>query len=420
MNSIGRGTLFRAWIAAAMAALSVAATAGEAQPAAPERKVALVIGNAAYKGSPLGNPVNDARDVSARLAKLGFEVILKTDVGQREMSRAITQFGERLKEGSIALVYYAGHGIQSRGRNFLVPVDAEIGQETSIRSEAIDVDQVLEQLQPARVSVVILDACRNNPFERRFRGGPGGGLAQMDAPKGTLIAYATAPGKVALDGDGRNGLYTAELLRALDEPGRRVEDVFKQVRNNVARQTDDRQIPWESSSLTGDLYFARPAAGAAPAPVASAPTASPAADLAAFELEYWRSVEKDGRPEDYRAYLEKYPEGQFADLARIHLRHAGGEAAKRPDAVYAAGFAKAAESQCKQAVLLLRHAAEKWPDHASAPAAWQTIVRCEIAADRKPHAKQAIETLVKRYPDARETHAVRQFIRNQAERGLRR
>ncbi|WIM06174.1 MAG: caspase family protein [Candidatus Nitricoxidivorans perseverans] len=400
--------IFRAWIALAAAALSAAAIAEEAQ----ERKVALVIGNAAYKGSPLGNPVNDARDISARLSKLGFEVILKTDVGQREMSRAITQFGQKLKEGSTALVYYAGHGIQSRGRNYLVPLDAEIGQETSIRSEAIDVDQVLEQLQPARVSVVILDACRNNPFERRFRGGPGGGLAQMDAPKGTLIAYATAPGKVALDGEGRNGLYTSELIKALEEPGRRVEDVFKQVRNNVARQTDDRQIPWESSSLTGDLYFARPAGGAtAPAASVTAPAPAPAVDASAFELEFWRSVERDGRPEDYRAYLEKYPEGQFADLARIHLRHAG-EAAKRPDAVYAAGFAKAAESQCKQAVVLLRHAAEKWPDHASAPAAWQTIVRCEIAADRKPHAKQAIETLVKRYPDAKEARTVRKLIRD--------
>ncbi|MDP2809597.1 MAG: caspase family protein [Rhodocyclaceae bacterium] len=411
-----------AWIVVAAAVFSTAAT-GESPPAAPERKVALVIGNAAYKGSPLVNPVNDARDISARLTKLGFDVILKTDVGQREMSRAVTQFGQRLKEGSTALVYYAGHGIQSRGRNFLVPVDAEIAQESSIRSEAIDMDQILEQLQPARVSVVILDACRNNPFERRFRSGAGGGLAQMDAPKGTLIAYATAPGKVALDGDGRNGLYTAELLKALNDPDRRVEDVFKQVRNNVARQTDDRQIPWESSSLTGDLYFARPTGGAtaaaASAATAAVPSALTIADPAAFELEFWRSVEKDGRPEDYRAYLDKYPNGQFAELARIHL-HPAGDGAKRPDAVYAEGFAKASESQCKQAVLLLRHAAEKWPDHANAPAAWQTIARCETAVNRKPHAKQAIETLVKRYPNAQETRAVRQFLRNQAEKGLRR
>ena len=145
--------------------------------------------------------------------------------------------------------------MQVRGKNFLIPVDAEIENEASTRSEAVDVDQVLEQLGSARLSMVILDACRNNPFERRFRSAGNGGLAQIDAPTGTMLAYATAPGKVAYDGTGANGLYTTELLKALDTPGLKVEDVFKQVRINVLKASDNQQIPWESSSLTGEFYF---------------------------------------------------------------------------------------------------------------------------------------------------------------------
>ena len=145
--------------------------------------------------------------------------------------------------------------MQVRGKNFLIPVDAEINSEASVRSEGVDVDQVLDQLGPARLSMVILDACRNNPYERRFRGMGDGGLAQIDAPKGTLIAYATAPGKTAADGAGANGLYTQELLRALDRTGLKVEDVFKQVRINVSKGTNDAQIPWEASSLVGEFVF---------------------------------------------------------------------------------------------------------------------------------------------------------------------
>lgn len=189
-----------------------------------------------------------------RLRVLGFDVILRTDSNLRDMTRSFSQFGQKLTPGSIALFYYAGHGLQVRGKNFLVPVDAEIDNEASVSSEAVDVDQLLNQLGPARLSMVILDACRNNPFERRFRG-MGGGLAQIDAPTGTLLAYATAPGKVASDGNGSNGLYTDALLKALGTPGLKVEDVFKQVRISVVKSSDGQQTPWESSSLTGEFYF---------------------------------------------------------------------------------------------------------------------------------------------------------------------
>jgi len=223
--------------------------------ASAEQKIALVIGNSAYPSAALKNPVNDAKAMAAKLGSLGFEVILRTDASQRDMTRAVSQFGQKLKGGSVGLFYFAGHGMQVRGKNYLIPIDAEIENEASTRSEAVDVDQILEQLGPARLSMVILDACRNNPFERRFRSTGNGGLAQIDAPTGTMLAYATAPGKVAYDGTGSNGLYTTELLKALDSPGLKVEDVFKQVRINVLKASDNQQIPWESSSLTGEFYF---------------------------------------------------------------------------------------------------------------------------------------------------------------------
>lgn len=282
-------------------------------------RVALVIGNAAYPGAgALKNPANDARDMAAKLKVLGFDVILRTNVKQKDMLRALTEFGDRVKDGSEALFFYAGHGMQVRGRNFLIPVDAEIRSESSVSSEAVDVDQLLDKLAPARLSLVILDACRNNPFERRFRGG-GQGLAQINAPTGTLIAYATAPGKVAADGDGRNGLYTAELLAAMDVPGSKIEDVFKRVRANVVKKSDEAQIPWESSSLTGDFYF-RGGGSASPAPAVSAP----ALDSAALEIAFWESADRANTAADYTAYLNKYPEGQFAELARNRIRQLPG------------------------------------------------------------------------------------------------
>lgn len=236
------------------------------QTHAVERRVALVIGNATYRDAPLSNPPNDARDMAAALRRTGFEVIELIDGTQKEMNRAIAKFGERLSSDSVALFYYAGHGMQVRGKNYLIPIDAQITNETSIRVESVDVDGVLDQLGSSELNVVILDACRNNPFERRFRS-LGGGLAQMDAPKGSLIAYATAPGKIAADGDGRNGLFTQELLKQMQTPGLTIEQVFKNVRREVARATRDNQIPWESSSLTGDFYFipaGRPALAASP------------------------------------------------------------------------------------------------------------------------------------------------------------
>ena len=222
-----------------------------------ERRIALVIGNAKYKEGPLSNPVNDANDMEAVLKSSGFRVIKALDATQKQMNRAIFEFGELLTHDSVALFYYAGHGLQVRGKNYLIPVDAEIKSESSVRVESVDVDGVLDQLSNSELNVVILDACRNNPFERRTSRslGAAGGLAQMEAPKGSLIAYSTAPGKTAADGEGRNGLYTQALLRYIKEPGLTIEQVFKNVRREVARSTRDAQMPWESSSMTGEFYF---------------------------------------------------------------------------------------------------------------------------------------------------------------------
>lgn len=234
------------------------------------KRLALVIGNAAYPGvAALRNPANDAVDIAAKLRAMDFDVTLKTDVRQKEMLRALTEFGDRIHQGAEVLFFYAGHGMQVRGRNYLIPIDASIRTESAVSSEAVDVDQLLDKLSPARLSMVILDACRNNPFERSFRGG-GQGLASINAPNGTLIAYATAPGRTAADGEGRNGLYTQELLAAMGTPGLRIEDVFKRVRANVLAKSGEAQTPWESSSLTGDFYFSQPTAatlGAQPTPV---------------------------------------------------------------------------------------------------------------------------------------------------------
>lgn len=256
------------------------------QENAAERRVALVIGNGAYESGPLKNPVNDARDVADALRGSGFDVIFKENLDQNNMKRAIREFGTKIRNGGVALFYYAGHGIQVKGVNYLVPVDAKVQTEQDVEYETVDAGFVLAQMDSAKTSVniVILDACRNNPFARSFRS-TSNGLAQMDAPSGTLIAYATAPGSVASDGGlARNGLYTQELLKVISTPNLSIEEVFKRVRISVRGLTQGKQTPWESSSLTGDFSFRQitsarreplPAPNQSREPVTTAPRADP-------------------------------------------------------------------------------------------------------------------------------------------------
>ena len=183
------------------------------------QRLALVIGNGAYKKAPLRNPVNDAYDMAEALRKIGFEVIHKENASQWSMENAIRDFGKRLRKGGVGLFYFAGHGIQVKGINYLIPVDARIESESDVKYECVDAGRVLGKMEDAGndLNIVVLDACRDNPFARGFRSSSSG-LARMDAPKGSLIAYATAPGSIAADGIGRNGVYTKHLLDKMKIP----------------------------------------------------------------------------------------------------------------------------------------------------------------------------------------------------------
>ncbi len=236
---------------------------GEETPATiaknPDGRYALVIGNSDYKNSPLRNPVNDATAMAKSLKDMGFDVMLSTNIAtEKDMKRIIREFGKKLQSGGTGLFYYSGHGLQVKGVNYLVPVDADIMKEEDVEFEATDLNQVLAEMDFAKnpMNIVILDACRNNPYTKSTRS-VASGLASVNAPAGTLIAFSTSPGSVASDGSGQNGLYTEEFLTAMRTNGSKIEDVFKAVRSNVRKKSNGEQIPWENTSLEGDFYFAK-------------------------------------------------------------------------------------------------------------------------------------------------------------------
>ncbi|MCX8003909.1 MAG: caspase family protein [Burkholderiaceae bacterium] len=230
-------------------------------------RIALVIGNASYRNAPLKNPVADAQAVAARLRQLGFVVTLRENATLRELIEAMREFSLRAPQASVRLFFYAGHGVQVRGRNYLVPVDSEPASEDEIPAKTADVAEFIDRLSGLKhgVNVAILDACRVNPFgggvlqladgrRVRFRGSTPAGLAPVTAPPGTLIAYSTSPGGVALDGaDGRHSLYAKHLLAHLGTPGLPLEEMFKRVRIGVVEETARMQVPWESSSLVSNV-----------------------------------------------------------------------------------------------------------------------------------------------------------------------
>jgi hypothetical protein len=220
------------------------------------KRIALVVGNANYKIRPLKNPRNDADDISRALRSSGFEVIDLRDATLTQMRTGVRQFGDRLINNDVGLVYYSGHGVEVKGRNYFIPVNADIMREDEIADQGLDVALVLEKMSTAGkgVNILIVDACRDDPFGRSFRS-VSRGLAQMDAPRGTIIAYATSPGKVAADGEGRNSPYTKNLVKAMQQPNKPIEQVFKEVRRAVQEETKNQQTPWENTSLSGDFYF---------------------------------------------------------------------------------------------------------------------------------------------------------------------
>jgi formylglycine-generating enzyme required for sulfatase activity len=261
-----------------------------AQPAA-ERRVALVIGNADYPRAPLVNPVNDAADLSAALRRLGFEVIERRNRNADELKRDLIEFQDRLGPGAVGLFYFAGHGMQAGrgGRNYLLPVGVDYRRERDVELFGLDAGSVLARMEEsgAALSLVILDACRDSPLPPEGRTTASRGLGRMEAPSGSLVAFATAPGSTADENrGGRNGLYTQFLLRAIEVPGLRLEDVFQQVRREVERASNRKQSPEEISKLTSAFFF-KPGQQSLASPVVTVvpPAAGGGVSLADLERE---------------------------------------------------------------------------------------------------------------------------------------
>ncbi len=300
--------------------------------AASGERVALVIGNKDYavKGLPdLDNTIHDAQDMKAALEQIGFEVIYRENADLMEMDGAAHEFRSKLTRNSIGLVYYSGHGVQADGENYLVPVRTQINNKAELKARAYNANIILGTMEEAQnpVNILILDACRDNPF-KGFRGGARGLTTMTADSKGLLIAFATAPGKLSSDGNDRNGLYTKYLKRYITQPGLKIQDMFMKVRQAVVADSPE-QIPWENSSLIGDLCLAGcnnptppavevTAVKPTPQPVPVKP--APAFDPASIELSFWDGIKNSDNPADFQAYLKKYPKGQFVDLARNRLR----------------------------------------------------------------------------------------------------
>jgi len=281
-------------------------------------KVALVVGNGAYKTVPaLKNPPNDARAIAAALKTFKFNVTLLVDASRRDMQAAMRDYAQTLEASqSVGLFYFAGHGLQLAWRNYLLPVDAAIANPDDVKKQGIDVDELIKRLRKAAnpMNVIILDACRENPFGNDFRE-RAKGLSQMDAPSSTLLAYATSPGNVASDGDGANGLYTENLLREMRVADAKIEDVFKRVRLGVRLKSNGAQIPWESTSLEEDFWFLPP------------DTLRQLSDeesqrLFRDELALWERIRVAKEPGPFEDYLRRYPSGRFSELAQLRLDRA--------------------------------------------------------------------------------------------------
>ncbi len=268
-----------------------------------EKRVALVVGVSAYKhANTLPNTLNDAKDIAAALSRLGFEVETVKDPDRAALEASVRRLGDRARGADVALFYYAGHALEYGGQNWLVPVQADLHTERDLRFETLEVDAVMDQIVgQARISLVMLDSCRDNPFRHAltgsFRDMPvGRGLAApLTGASGTLVVYATAPGSVADDGGGPHSPFTAALLRHIEEPGVEIRELITRVRRDVRQATGGRQTPWDSSSLEGQ-FFLRPVS-------------------ADGETVYWSSVQNSNDPAAIQSYLSRYPNGVFADLA---------------------------------------------------------------------------------------------------------
>jgi uncharacterized caspase-like protein len=317
------------------AALMFASAAGAATTDGTERRVALVIGNSAYQFTPaLPNPTSDAEAMAAALQRLGFEVSKGIDLDGDETELIIREFTKKLPGADVALFFYAGHGIQVDRRNYLIPVDAQLADETDLQFEATDLNLVLSLMErEPRVNLVFLDACRDNPLSQKLARSMGStrstaigrGLALVDAADGSFIAFATQPDNVALDGEGNNSPFTSALLNHIETPGLSLSDMMIRVRNDVKAATNGQQVPKEESSLTSSFYF-QPAVNVEEAIASVEPAAGPTTAVVTpttsgvdKEVVFWDSIKDSSSPGQFEAYLAQFPNGTFAPLARVRL-----------------------------------------------------------------------------------------------------
>src|SRR3979490_364134 len=305
-----------------------------APPANAEKRVAFVVGNGAYKNvSPLPNPPIDAKSMAAVLRNVGFDVVEGSNLTRDKMTEKLLDFGKKAQGADVAVFFYAGHGIAISGTNYLLPVDADIKSEMDVKlGAAINIDLTLDQtMNDAKVKLVFLDACRDNPFAAKIKSSASStrsvsvqtGLAEMKSGEGTLIAFATGPGQTALDGqEGTNSPFTRALIAHITTPGVEIQQAMTEVRAQVNEETNKGQLPWGHTNLIGSVYL-NPAA--TPAPSAAAPSSSAPAAVASasggsdVELEFWRSVKESNKPEELNAYLSNYPNGQFKSLALARI-----------------------------------------------------------------------------------------------------
>jgi hypothetical protein len=297
-----------------LAAVPPALSLGSAWGARDPSRLALVIGNSAYLDAPLLNPVNDARAMAGLLDQAGFTVSSHLNATRTDMRAAIERFAADVRKSETRQVvfYFAGHGAQLDWRNYLLPVDARAESATQLRQTCIDLNQLIGELgaSKGKTFIIMLDACRNNPFGRSYQPEQRG-LSQFDAPVGSLLAYATSPGNVAADGSGQNGLYTENLLRELSVHGARIEDALKRVRLNVRLASGGTQIPWETTSLENDVYIFSDGQRKL--------SEAEQEKLVEEDLAEWMRVKGSGKVDDYAGYLRKFPNGRFAEIVQGRL-----------------------------------------------------------------------------------------------------
>ena len=303
-----------------------------AQAAKADRRIAFVVGNGAYKNvAQLPNPAIDAQAMAAVLRNVGFEVVEGTNLTRDKMTERLLEFGKKAQGADVAVFFYAGHGIAISGTNYLLPIDADIKSEMDVKlGAAINIDLTLDQtMSDAKVKLVFLDACRDNPFTAKIKSNSAtrsvsvqSGLAEMKSGEGTLIAFATGPGQTALDGqEGTNSPFTRALIAHITSPGLEIQQAMTEVRAQVNEETNKGQLPWGHTNLIGSVYLnpvSAPVAGAAPASSARAAAVSTSA-ATDVELEFWRSVKESNKPEELNAYLTSYPNGQFKPLALARI-----------------------------------------------------------------------------------------------------